>query len=273
MENKNNNGVGIFYGVIGVATLVVAIIGATFAYFSATANSTDNAISTTASQISLGFTDDATGMKSNLIPVWASVGGNTNYSTLTGTASTTANATASAFPGVVGTGSTKCVDKNGNNICGVYTFTVSNSSSSAQQIYFSMGMTGSATGAVENLHYAVFKGAPSDVTSFDVDGTAVTSNPAKGDLVISDTAFPATVAQSYETSASGISKYAASTSANSVMSVLTQVLPATTGSVTYTIVFWVQDTGSAQTQGGSFTARIDVTTSGGGTGVTGVIGS
>ena len=32
----NNNGRGIFYGVIGVATLVVAIIGATFAYFSAT---------------------------------------------------------------------------------------------------------------------------------------------------------------------------------------------------------------------------------------------
>ena len=36
-EQKNNNGRGIFYGVIGVATLVVAIIGATFAYFTATA--------------------------------------------------------------------------------------------------------------------------------------------------------------------------------------------------------------------------------------------
>ena len=31
-----NNGKGIFYGVIGVATLIVAIIGATFAYFTAT---------------------------------------------------------------------------------------------------------------------------------------------------------------------------------------------------------------------------------------------
>ena len=38
MENKN--GQGIFYGVIGVATLVVAIIGATFAYFSASGNVT-----------------------------------------------------------------------------------------------------------------------------------------------------------------------------------------------------------------------------------------
>ena len=36
--NERNNGKGIFYGVIGVATLVVAIIGATFAYFTASAS-------------------------------------------------------------------------------------------------------------------------------------------------------------------------------------------------------------------------------------------
>ena len=33
---ENNNGKGIFLGVVSVATLIVAIIGATFAYFSAT---------------------------------------------------------------------------------------------------------------------------------------------------------------------------------------------------------------------------------------------
>lgn len=38
-ENGNNGGKGLFYGVIGVATLIVAIIGATFAWFTATANS------------------------------------------------------------------------------------------------------------------------------------------------------------------------------------------------------------------------------------------
>ena len=43
-----NNGRGIFYGVIGVATLIVAIIGATFAYFSAsiTKNNIKNIAST-----------------------------------------------------------------------------------------------------------------------------------------------------------------------------------------------------------------------------------
>ena len=35
MENENRKGPGVFYAVVGVATLVVAIIGATFAFFSA----------------------------------------------------------------------------------------------------------------------------------------------------------------------------------------------------------------------------------------------
>ena len=43
MENKK--GQGIFLGVVGVATLVVAIIGATFAFFSAQAQSENGAIS------------------------------------------------------------------------------------------------------------------------------------------------------------------------------------------------------------------------------------
>lgn len=41
---ENRKGPGIFYAVVGVATLVVAIIGATFAYFSASANSTGDTI-------------------------------------------------------------------------------------------------------------------------------------------------------------------------------------------------------------------------------------
>ena len=69
MENKNDNGRGIFYGVIGVATLVVAMIGATFAYFSASANTANNALSATAANITLAMgTPVTTGLKSNIIP-------------------------------------------------------------------------------------------------------------------------------------------------------------------------------------------------------------
>ena len=45
MEENNKKGPGIFYAVVGVATLVVAIIGATFAYFSASATAGENPIS------------------------------------------------------------------------------------------------------------------------------------------------------------------------------------------------------------------------------------
>lgn len=46
MENKK--GSGIFLGVVAVATLVVAIIGATFAYFSISAQSNEDAVNVTA---------------------------------------------------------------------------------------------------------------------------------------------------------------------------------------------------------------------------------
>ena len=44
MNENNNGGKGLFYGVIGVATLIVAIIGATFAWFTATARGENKTI-------------------------------------------------------------------------------------------------------------------------------------------------------------------------------------------------------------------------------------
>lgn len=56
----NNKGQTIFLSVIGIATLLVAIIGATFAWFSVTIQGNDNASSiivTTATVGSVVFTD------------------------------------------------------------------------------------------------------------------------------------------------------------------------------------------------------------------------
>lgn len=61
-ELDNNKGQTIFLSVIGVATLLVAIIGATFAWFSATVIGNDNASSiivTTATLGNVTFTDGA----------------------------------------------------------------------------------------------------------------------------------------------------------------------------------------------------------------------
>lgn len=54
MEN-NRKGNGIFLGIVSVATLVVAIIGATFAYFSATTQSNEDAVNLTAYEFNLAM--------------------------------------------------------------------------------------------------------------------------------------------------------------------------------------------------------------------------
>lgn len=54
MEN-NRKGNGIFLGIVSVATLVVAIIGATFAYFSATTQSNEDAVNLTAYEFNLSM--------------------------------------------------------------------------------------------------------------------------------------------------------------------------------------------------------------------------
>ena len=250
-EEKNNNQ-GIFYAVIGVATLVVTIVGATFAFFSATTNSPVNAVSTNSATVSLGFTPDATGIKDALIPI---------------------DETLDRFPSVVGTSLSNCKDDNDNNICSVYQFTISNPSTTAsQRIYVTLTPNVNEFG---NLHYAVFKGNDTQIKAtqdqYDVTATPVTtvSNATshiigtEGDLVVGNTPF------------------GANSTSPITLSPLEQVL-APSSSVTYTIVLWIHEikndtplvNGGDQTgvdSGKNFAATINVTTAGGGSGVTGVL--
>lgn len=109
MNEQKNNGRGIFYGVIGVATLVVAIIGATFAYFTAT-NSANNAFSGNMATISFGLdvvkvtTVDES--KGGMIPM--------------------SNTMVEAALITTDTSKQVCVDNNGNAVCQVYRIDVSN---------------------------------------------------------------------------------------------------------------------------------------------------
>ena len=118
MENERK-GNGIFLGVVGVATLIVAIIGASFAYFSIQASSEEGAVELQAysfnASLSMSRIDDAAGK--DLIPVnptgtvpGASAPDNTNL----------------AY--AVNVATNKCVDKNGFAVCALYEVTVSNDS-------------------------------------------------------------------------------------------------------------------------------------------------
>lgn len=108
-EQKKQNGRGIFYGVIGVATLVVAIIGATFAYFTAS-QTNNNVITGNMATVNFGLAVTPVvnpGVTNGIIPMSNNM-----------------------IEKAVANGSTKgvCVDDNGNAVCQIYKITVTNSS-------------------------------------------------------------------------------------------------------------------------------------------------
>ena len=93
MEENNRKGPGVFYAVVGVATLVVAIIGATFAYFSASAepaagtNPTGQTINVSATDLSVTVEkitfNGATVDNNNLAPALVGTNGIADPSALT----------------------------------------------------------------------------------------------------------------------------------------------------------------------------------------------
>lgn len=350
-ERKNNR--GIFYAVMGVATLVITIIGATFAYFVATTNSTVNAISTGSTTVSLTFDDNTasntyvgttsgstkalhlvyestnteltTGIKSALIPVDTvctaddvNDAGNTAC-TATGTSTAFAlkgysfvdvddydnddNVTEELTYKYAGAGDLDCRDSNGNNICSVYSFTVTNPANVSQTIYPTFKVK---TNGFTNLKYAVFKGTPTQVANstkgWDVNGSVVSTTTDKfgtdvttygavsfantisstavrkqvvanpGDLVISaKTVGAASSVESWL--ASQIVGFADDdkTAITADWGRLVQILDPNE-SLTYTMIFWIEETYSNQSDADmtkNFEAQVAFTTEGSGTGVTG----
>ena len=119
-----NNGKGIFYGVIGVATLIVAIIGATFAYFSASATNNTTIAGNTASgnSVSLEISKLSTSATGDLIPMKDK----------------------DVQQGITGIDNS-CVDSNGNTVCQVYKITVKNTGTTAVNVKGTMTLTSTAT--------------------------------------------------------------------------------------------------------------------------------
>ena len=137
-EEHKNSRRGVFYGVIGVATLVVAIIGATFAYFTASGSVTNN-ITGNMANISFGLTVEKVvdpGATSGMIPM-------SNTMVETAINNQGDNAT--------------CVDDNGNAVCQVYKITVTNNSTAAM---FVDGYIALAGGSGVNTDFKNYTNTP-----------------------------------------------------------------------------------------------------------------
>ncbi|MGM9876839.1 MAG: hypothetical protein ACI310_06410 [Bacilli bacterium] len=145
MEENNRKGPGVFYAVVGVATLVVAIIGATFAFFSATATDTTNVTGTTATGANLTLTvtrvsDAATA--ANMVPMLDT----------------------DLQKGVTGTASKSCIDANGNTVCQVYKVNIANGSNIAVNVKGTMTLNG---GGATNMKWQVLTDATTVNASAD----------------------------------------------------------------------------------------------------------
>lgn len=125
---KIDNGRELFYGVIAVASFIVMAVGATFAYFTATANSSNSAIGTSSTTLELEYISYETAwLRDDLIPADTTIveysveHQNDTTATLNDKTSTNTN-------------NLLCVDDYGNSICSVYEFQVRNTANSPQTV-------------------------------------------------------------------------------------------------------------------------------------------
>lgn len=108
---------GIFFGVVGVLTLIVAIIGASLAYFSINAKSDPDAVTVQAATVQIVYESGTKLNVNNIIPSSKDV------------ATTTFNRyleDAETYD--------KCIDDNKKTVCGTYNFTLKNQGESATTI-------------------------------------------------------------------------------------------------------------------------------------------
>lgn len=115
MENGRGN--GIFLGIVSIATLIVAIIGATFAYFSASTESSPNSVGVTAYEfkLTLSVTPIYPTGATALIPL--------NPTTVIPNAPEPNN-TNLLF--ALNAAKTRCVDDSGLQVCALYMVTINN---------------------------------------------------------------------------------------------------------------------------------------------------
>ena len=124
VNNNPNNKTNTFNLVIGIATLLIALLGATFAYFSATARSAENDVTVKSAYVSISY-DGGTEIKaSNLIPATENVAlkkYQKEVDVYNPEADGPINTEYDVYKNDV---DRKCVDAKGKEVCYVYQFSI-----------------------------------------------------------------------------------------------------------------------------------------------------
>ena len=194
MEDNNRKGPGVFYAVVGVATLVVAIVGATFAYFSAA--DTDETIT--------GTTAAAGGVELTVTPVTDTGKDMVPLNVIPG------QGEKDTVPQLEPALKAGCIDANKNNVCQIYKINIANKSTtstisvqgtltlantdntSTANLYWKLLDANHANGAAPAYSTNVIQGTPGDITvggnSIATVGGTIGTGAAKSTNVMAATA-------------------------------------------------------------------------------------
>lgn len=248
----------IFVLIVSIATGILIAVGGTFAYFSATTKSEENAVSLGAATFRLGYVDDTSLIKAQLIP---SAEKYVDFATIPRVDESGNFLKPYKENGEEVKKETACIDDNLNEICSIYTFTVQNPMTDMElPIYITLTPT---INTFQNLYFKVL----------DENKNIIMTKTH----LIDD--------REYELDASGNKIYAEGSKITPVplTPLSTTLAKATTdkdtgdvipSEVTYSIIIWILETGEDQTAQDSnqvFAGGINVSaSSANGQGITGV---
>lgn len=165
-ENRKEDKRGIFLGIVGILTLIVAIIGASFAYFSLNARSNENAVKVQAATVQIVYEEGQNIAIENIIPSTQDVALETVRragETRTGT----------------GEKYVTCIDDNNYRVCGTYDFTLTNNGTNPVDINAYITPTALKEAVVDSEHPENNKPAEkgfNNLKFITFDRTGVTGN-------------------------------------------------------------------------------------------------
>lgn len=151
-DRNVESGKGIFFGILGIMTLIIAILGASLAYFTAQASG-DSEVVIQSAVVTVGFEEGTDHIVADkLIPSSKSV-------------------VEQAYLDYEDAGREQCMDKNKYQVCGVFKFYVENPSEFPQYIYGKVttetDLSGEQTAEFENLVHNIYKVTCTDDSESD----------------------------------------------------------------------------------------------------------
>lgn len=147
---------GIFLGILGIVILLLAIVGASYAWFTARDRSEDNVVKVKAAEMQIVYVDGREMNVTGLIPGKENIVFETVRRVLAGESNSK------------GEKYTICKDDTGHNVCGVYNFELTNNGNDSVNVMASIEPSTLKEGETKFTHlkYAIY-----DTTSDEIKGS------------------------------------------------------------------------------------------------------